>query len=695
MKRLNTLNLFLLFPALFLTLSFASAQSIAIVGYNGSTGDGYSFVALEDIPGGTKIYFTDKEYSDISNAFTAEEGHWSYTTPAGGHSKGDVVTFEETGTSTNILTVACNTGNCGTFLNDSGGSISLASTTGEHVYAYTDNDNDPTNGVTTVYAVLLSQGNMQADEDPTGDYPDAVVIDGFSLNGDHREFMVSLRSGTVTLADLENPANYTVSTTAGNMTLSTVPFTDISIAPLSATTSQSDVSCNGGSDGSILVTAIGGSPEYTYSWDNDLPNSDNPTGLSAGTYCVTITDTGGGSFNTCVVITEPTLLNVSASVISNVSCSGGSDGAASAEPQGGTGTLSFLWSNGATTATITNLSVGSYSVTVTDENGCENMANVIVTEPFPVSISLSGTDETDNNMDGTASAVADGGTPPFEYLWSNGATTPSVNNLSAGTYSVTVTDANNCINSGSIQIGQSINVVLTTPGNFCVDAGVQTGLSGGTPTGGFYNGPGVTDDGNGMTYYFDPASAGVGAHDITYQFGNMVATGTVEVFAAPEVTLSFPDTIPYNDGTPPAGLGGGSPEGGVYTDFYNEISDDGNGMTFSFDTLILGQNVLYYTYTDANGCSATAEHQFEVVILTSIDDPRLLNIEVFPNPTSGMIDLKGILPERIEISDNRGSVLMNLQNPGSSVDLSRLSKGVYFMKILGGDSYVVMRIVKQ
>ena len=94
MKRLNTLNLFLLFPAFLFTVHFTTAQTLAIVGYNGSTGDGYSIVALEDIPGNTKIYFTDSEYSDVSDAFLPEEGVWSYTTPAAGHSKGDVITFE-------------------------------------------------------------------------------------------------------------------------------------------------------------------------------------------------------------------------------------------------------------------------------------------------------------------------------------------------------------------------------------------------------------------------------------------------------------------------------------------------------------------------------------------------------------------------------------------------------------------------
>ncbi len=695
MKRSNTLSLLVFFPALFLTFSLSTAQTVAIVGYNGSTGDGCSIVALEDIPGNTKIYFSDKAYSDVSNAFLADEGYWSYTTPAGGHAKGDVITFEETGTSTNVLAVACNTGNCGTFLNDSGGSISLASTTAEGVYAYADSDNDPTNGVTEVYAVLYSKGFIPADEDPSADYPDAVVVDGFSLLGDHREFMVSLRSGAVNLDDIEDPANYTVAETEGNMPLSTVPFTNIVIAELTATGASNNVSCNGGSDGSILVEATGGSPDYTYSWDNNLPNTNNPTELTAGTYCVTITDMGGGSFNLCFDVNEPPLLNIVASVDANVSCSGDSDGAASAEPQGGTGAVSFLWSNGATTASISNLPVGSYSVTVTDENGCENMGNVIITEPTPISISMSGTDETNTNADGTATATPGGGTPPFTFLWSNGGTTETITNLPAGVYTVTVTDANNCSNSGSIQIGQNISVALTVPENICLETGIQTGWTGGTPSGGVYSGPGVTDDGNGMTYTFDPIVAGPGIHIITYTFGNDNATATVEVYDTPVVSLSFPDTIAYNDGTPPTGLGGGSPEGGVYTDFYNEITDDGNGMTFSFDTLVLGFNSLTYTFTDQNGCTASATEDFLVVMVTSLDNPLALQLKVAPNPATSSIELSGIKIDRIEFFDTSGKLVQWQDQPPSTIGISELPKGMYFIRIRSGVDYINLRLMKE
>lgn len=136
----------------------------------------------------------------------------------------------------------------------------------------------------------------------------------------------------------------------------------------------------------------------------------------------------------------------------------------------------------------------------------------------------------------------------------------------------------------------------------CENAGLQTGLGGGTPTGGVYSGTGVTDDGNGMTFSFDPAAAGTGDITITYTVGNNSATGTITVSAAPMVTFSTGGLSVQVDAGVQTGLGGGIPTGGVYSG--NGVTDDGNGMTYSFDpaTAGEGENVITYTFTDANGC---------------------------------------------------------------------------------------------
>ena len=139
---------------------------------------------------------------------------------------GDVVTFTETGTSTNIITVACTSGSCGMF-NLESGSFSLASTSAEGVYAYADTDNNPNNGVSDIYAALISRSTFAASENPSADYPSSIVVEGFPAAGDHRDFMDGLRASTVTRADIENPSNYDAPVANGNQALSTIPFADL------------------------------------------------------------------------------------------------------------------------------------------------------------------------------------------------------------------------------------------------------------------------------------------------------------------------------------------------------------------------------------------------------------------------------------------------------------------------------------
>ena len=152
----------------------------------------------------------------------------------------------------------------------------------------------------------------------------------------------------------------------------------------------------------------------------------------------------------------------------------------------------------------------------------------------------------------------------------------------------------------------SIVVSFTAPADLCIDAGVQAGLGGGLPTGGVYSGPGVTDDGNGMTYSFDPAAAGVGVQTLTYTLGGGAsASDDVEVFALPTVTFTALADLCIDAGVQ-AGLGGGTPTGGVYSG--PGVTDDGNGMTYSFDPAAAGVGVhtITYIFTDANGCTGSA-----------------------------------------------------------------------------------------
>ena len=164
-------------------------------------------------------------------------------------------------------------------------------------------------------------------------------------------------------------------------------------------------------------------------------------------------------------------------------------------------------------------------------------------------------------------------------------------------------------------------VSFTALADLCEDAGVQAGLGGGSPIGGVYLGAGVTDDGNGQTYSFDPSAAGVGTYTITYDYTSGddcdgSASDDVEVFDLPTVTFTAPDDLCIDAGVQ-AGLGGGSPEGGVYSGA--GVTDDGDGMTYSFDPSVagVGTHSITYTFTNDNGCGGSATD--DVVVDESVN----------------------------------------------------------------------------
>jgi hypothetical protein len=182
-------------------------------------------------------------------------------------------------------------------------------------------------------------------------------------------------------------------------------------------------------------------------------------GLTAGTYSVDVTDANGCMVFQTVVITEPPSLNMTATV-THVSCFNMCDGSASVVVSGGYLPFSYLWSNGETTSTITNLCAGTYTCTVIDLNGCTLDQTVTITEPTALSISVDSTDETSALNDGSATATVLGGTPGYIYTWNTTPpqTTNPATNLAPGLYTVTVTDATGCTMSGTT----SVNAYNTT-----------------------------------------------------------------------------------------------------------------------------------------------------------------------------------------------------------------------------------------
>ena len=276
----------------------------------------------------------------------------------------------------------------------------------------------------------------------------SVTVSAFGGNGNY-SYLWS--DGNVSPSRSNLPAgNYTVTVSDGTQqTVLSVAI--IQPAPLTINLISTPPDCIGNSNGSIYaVVSEGSESQYTYAWSNGS-NGSSISGLSAGTYAVTVTNSNG-----CTA-TQSTLLSSPSPIIADISstpasCSTAEDGSISLENiSGGTGNYSIVWSNGATTPTVTGLSPGNYGVTITDSNSCQASATVSISQPEPLAVEVTANAPMGDTL-GNASTNTYGGTPPYNYNWSNGATGNTVGALEPGSYSLTVTDANNCTTSSSFTI---------------------------------------------------------------------------------------------------------------------------------------------------------------------------------------------------------------------------------------------------
>jgi gliding motility-associated-like protein len=252
------------------------------------------------------------------------------------------------------------------------------------------------------------------------------------------------------------PGNYVVTVTDANGCVATVNVTISEPPLLTASINQfNNVSCFGFNDGSATVTPAGGTPNYSYSW-NTVPvqTTQTASGMSPGNYVVTVTDSNGCVVTANITITEPTAIVLNTSATPAI-C-GQQIGTATVNASGGTGSYTYSWNSNPiqTTPTATSLATGSYTVTVTDSNGCVATANVFV--PFSNSFSINSYIINHvscyGGSNGAAGVNLNGGTSPFSYLWSSGGTSSTENNLPAGTYNIVVTDSAGCVDSAVIVI---------------------------------------------------------------------------------------------------------------------------------------------------------------------------------------------------------------------------------------------------
>jgi len=238
-----------------------------------------------------------------------------------------------------------------------------------------------------------------------------------------------------------------------------------------------DLLCNGDNSGSIDLTISGGTLPYSFSWTG--PNgftstSEDIDNLEAGFYSCIVTDANGCTTSLLnYEIEEPPVIGVNP-IVTDVLCYGEMNGTAETNASGGTGTLTYLWDDPATQTdeTAEFLEPATYHVTVTDANGCKETGTAVVDQPdAPLTISETHQDVGCNGgADGTISLTVSGGTAPYDYTWDDGPVSKNRDNLSADTYCVTVTDANNC--------SEYLCIVIDEPTAISIDSEVPTDVTG-------------------------------------------------------------------------------------------------------------------------------------------------------------------------------------------------------------------------
>ena len=289
-------------------------------------------------------------------------------------------------------------------------------------------------------------------------------------NGATTEDLASLSAGP-----------YSITVTDNNGCISTASLTLTEPAAINPNAVQTNISCFGSSDGAVNLTPSGGIFPFSFSWSNGASTEDLAS-LSAGSYNVTVTDNNGCISTVSLTLIEPAAINPN-DVRTNISCFGSTDGAVNLTPSGGTLPYSFSWSNGATAEDLASLSAGTYTITVTDSEGCANTASITITEPAAINPNAVQTNiSCFGSSDGAVNLTPSGGTLPYSFSWSNGATAEDLASLTAGTYTVTVNDANSCLQLFSVTILQpdSISVLYNvTDETINANGSVSVNISGG------------------------------------------------------------------------------------------------------------------------------------------------------------------------------------------------------------------------
>ncbi len=417
------------------------------------------------------------------------------------------------------------------------------------------------------------------------------------------------------------------------------------------------------------------------------------------------TNNEGGDANDDGTIYTFQLLSASAAVSGNITCRGSNNGKVTCNATGGNPPYTYLWTpSGATTATMTGASAGTYTVTVTDSVGSVATASVTLTQPTLLTIATHPITNVScyRGSNGTASATVAGGVPPYTYLWSSGSTASNGTGLIAGTNTIKVTDHGGCSETASVTLTQPTIVSATITKVIPLCNGSSNGSmtatgSGGTPPYASYawapyGGTNATATGLSAQTYTVTVTDSKGCNGIALAgLGQPVAiTVTVPTFTC----------VVGGKGTVVANAAGGTPA--YHYTWSNGTSTVG---TLKTETFLNGSYTV--SVTDNHSCpSATASITISgcpTIRMEGMEKPdtsdngSLANIKVYPNPSKGIftfdyVRAQNFEPGEIEIYNILGEKVyssFNIQNPTFNIDLSSKSNGVYFYRVIANNTNIL------
>lgn len=648
---------------------YTGGNNISCAGYN----DGSIDLTTNGGAGPYTYQWSNGAYTEDVSSLTVGAYAVSVTDANGCTTTENITLTEPAGMTTAIIPSGVNGGYNISCVGGTDGSIDLSVSGGSTPYAYAWNTyqttEDLTNASAGYYEVTVTDGNNCSIADsitltepqpltatitePT--QPSGSNISCFGLSDGMAD--LTTMGGTSPYAynwsdgssaeDLTNVAagSYTVTVTDANgctiTRSSTLTEPDELLATITSPTfpSGDNISCNGFSDGEIELEPTGGSEPYSFAWSNNA-NTEDLSNLTAGTYSITLTDQNGCILTETITLTEPSVFDASITSTTNANCSGGTDGTATVTATGGSGNYTYDWSNGQYTPIATDLSVGAYTVTVSDDNGCSMADDTTITSPSSLSANITSSMDITCNKgnDGEATVTATGGTTPYTYLWSNGQVALNATNLNAGTYIVTVTDNQGCISADTVLLTEpdSLTLSSTVVDTICIGSSATLSgiVDGGTPTY-IYSWSATPNDPTLNTNQANPTVSPTTS--TSYVLSVTDANGCVAVFPGMNVPVNPPLSISVNAVGPAGTCPGESTIIG-----YSATGGDGN-YYFSGDNSLSSiptnqvevtpPSSTTYTITVNDGCGTPA-------------DSATIDIEVFalPVPSFSAGPMEGCVP---------------------------------------------------